>query len=91
MGHELEQKIRLRAYDIWEREGCSGRAEDHWLQAERELAATGTDQPTASADQAQEPASTNQAEAVAESDPAPLAKREGKNGERTTSRQRAYK
>jgi len=86
MDQELEQKIRSRAYQIWEREGRSGRAEDHWLQAERELAATGTDQPTASADQAQEPASTKQGEAVAESGPAARAKLEGENGERSTSR-----
>jgi len=86
MDQELEQKIRSRAYQIWEREGRSGRAEDHWLQAERELAATGADQTTASADQAQEPASTKQGEAVAESGPAARAKLEGENGERSTSR-----
>ena len=31
-------KIRQRAYEIWDREGRQeGRAEDYWLQAEREL------------------------------------------------------
>ena len=37
MDNDREQKIRLRAYEIWEREGRSGNPEDHWLRAEREL------------------------------------------------------
>lgn len=33
-----EEAIRLRAWLIWQREGCpDGRDRDHWLQAEREL------------------------------------------------------
>jgi Protein of unknown function (DUF2934) len=36
---ELEEKIRARAYEIWERQGRTGNPEDHWLQAERELKA----------------------------------------------------
>ena len=32
-----EEKIRARAYEIWERQGCTGNPEDHWLEAEREL------------------------------------------------------
>ncbi|PVE20921.1 DUF2934 domain-containing protein [Microvirga sp. KLBC 81] len=32
-----EDKIRQRAYEIWESEGRAGNAEDHWLRAEREL------------------------------------------------------
>jgi Protein of unknown function (DUF2934) len=32
---ELEEKIRARAYEIWERQGRTGNPEDHWLQAER--------------------------------------------------------
>ena len=32
------EKIRQRAYEIWDREGRQeGRADDHWLQAEREI------------------------------------------------------
>ena len=40
-------KIRQRAYEIWDRNGRQeGQAEDHWLQAEREIAGsvgTGSD------------------------------------------------
>jgi hypothetical protein len=35
-GHD--EKIRQRAYEIWESEGCSGNPEDHWFRAQRELA-----------------------------------------------------
>ncbi len=35
-----EQQLRDKAYDIWRLEGCpNGRAEQHWAQAEAELAA----------------------------------------------------
>jgi hypothetical protein len=35
---DKEQRIRTRAYEIWEREGRrEGRAEDHWRQAELEV------------------------------------------------------
>lgn len=34
---DREDKIRLRAYEIWEREGMVGDPLDHWLRAEREL------------------------------------------------------
>src|SRR3954453_19918373 len=35
---DKEQRIRTRAYEIWEREGRrEGRAEDHWRQAELEI------------------------------------------------------
>jgi hypothetical protein len=34
-----EEKIRARAYEIWERQGFTGDPEDHWLEAEREIAA----------------------------------------------------
>ena len=32
-----EDKIRQRAYELWESEGRAGSPEDHWLRAEREL------------------------------------------------------
>jgi hypothetical protein len=36
----LEQAIRQRSYEIWQREGCpDGKADDHWLQAKAELEA----------------------------------------------------
>src|SRR5829696_2261976 len=35
---DQEQRIRVRAYHIWERAGCrDGRAEDHWREAELEI------------------------------------------------------
>src|SRR4051812_4884521 len=38
--NDKKQHIRMRAYEIWQREGYSdGRAEDHWHQAEAELRA----------------------------------------------------
>lgn len=33
-----DERIRQRAYEIWESEGRTGNPEDHWFQAERELA-----------------------------------------------------
>jgi len=35
--HDLEDKIRARAYEIWEREGRSGHADAHWLAAEEDV------------------------------------------------------
>jgi hypothetical protein len=32
-----EEKIRARAYEIWEHQGFTGDPEDHWLEAEREM------------------------------------------------------
>lgn len=38
----LEVWIRLRAYQIWEEEGClQGRAMDHWLRAKQEITGKG--------------------------------------------------
>ena len=34
---DREERIRRRAYEIWEREGRAGSPEDHWYRAEREL------------------------------------------------------
>ena len=33
-----EERIRERPYKIWERRGRKGNPEEHWLEAERELA-----------------------------------------------------
>lgn len=38
---DREEKIRTRAYEIWERQGRSGSPDDHWLEAEREFKAEG--------------------------------------------------
>ena len=36
---DYTQRVRLRAYLIWEREGRpEGLADDHWLEAERDVA-----------------------------------------------------
>jgi Protein of unknown function (DUF2934) len=45
MAQDREQRVRARAYEIWEREGRPrGRDQDHWYQAERELAAEASDE-----------------------------------------------
>jgi hypothetical protein len=44
MAKQLEQRIRERAYEIWESEGCSGNPEHHWSRAEQELKGAGTSQ-----------------------------------------------
>jgi hypothetical protein len=37
MTHHFEEAIRHRAYELWERAGRNGSAEEHWLRAEREI------------------------------------------------------
>src|ERR1700736_4282562 len=37
MASDLFERIRERAYQIWEGNGRDGSPEEHWLQAEREL------------------------------------------------------
>ncbi len=32
-----DDRIRVRAYEIWERQGRTGSPDDHWFGAEREL------------------------------------------------------
>jgi hypothetical protein len=45
--NDREEKIRQRAYEIWQREGCpEGRAEEHWQMARTEIAMA-EDQATA--------------------------------------------
>lgn len=42
----LQDRIRLRAYRIWEREGRpEGRAEEHWRQAEYEVSQEEPEEP----------------------------------------------
>ncbi|MCB5177372.1 MULTISPECIES: DUF2934 domain-containing protein [Microvirga] len=53
---DLEQKIRERAYHIWEQEGrVDGRAEEHWQMAKLELASL-DETPAAALEVAAEPA-----------------------------------
>ena len=35
----LEDKIRQRAYELWEQNGKTGSEMDYWLRAEREIGA----------------------------------------------------
>jgi len=38
MEHTLEHRIQLRAYEIWQAHGqTDGKADEHWLAAEREV------------------------------------------------------
>ena len=38
MEHTLEHRIRQRAYEIWNAEGrADGKADEHWIAAEREV------------------------------------------------------
>ena len=38
MSGEREERIRARAYEIWQRAGCpEGREREHWDEAEREI------------------------------------------------------
>jgi hypothetical protein len=54
---DWEEKVRLRAYHIWEQQGRTGNPYDHWHEAERELraeetAGTSQDRPEATVDEA---------------------------------------
>lgn len=54
---DWEEKVRLRAYQIWERQGRTGNPFDHWHEAERELkaeeaAGASQDRPEATVEEA---------------------------------------
>ncbi len=42
-----DEKIRQRAYEIWEREGRTGNPEDHWFRAQQELVDQGQERSDA--------------------------------------------
>ena len=43
MDHSLQNRIRERAYELWNAHGCvHGQADQHWLAAEREILAAST-------------------------------------------------
>jgi Protein of unknown function (DUF2934) len=43
MDHSLENRIRERAYELWNVHGCvHDQADQHWLAAEREILAAST-------------------------------------------------
>ncbi len=59
---DREERIRLRALEIWREQGCpDGRAREHWEQAEREVGGDGNeaggDQQPTSQSQPEEAAS----------------------------------
>ena len=47
-----DEKIRQRAYDIWEREGRASNPEDHWFRAQRELDDQGQERSDATVEDA---------------------------------------
>ena len=71
---DWEEKVRLRAYHIWERQGRTGNPYDHWHEAERELKAeeaadTSQDRPEATVEEAT-PVEAVEATQAATPDPA---------------------
>ena len=68
-----DEKIRMRAYEIWERQGRSGSPDDHWFEAERELrveaepSETAQDRPEATVEQASPVAAVEALEAASNS------------------------
>ena len=65
MDNDCETRVRIRAYEIWEREGrLEGGADQHWLRAEEELLAE-----EAGVDVAADYASQTAAEQGVEDDP----------------------
>jgi len=59
-----EERIRQRAHEIWESEGCSGDPQDHWFRAERELSGTTQECSEANVEDAPAAAATGASEAV---------------------------
>jgi hypothetical protein len=47
-----DEKIRQRAYEIWEREGRTGNPEDHWFRAQQELHEQGKERSDATVEDA---------------------------------------
>jgi hypothetical protein len=47
-----DERIRQRAYEIWEREGRTGNPEDHWFRAQRELDEQGQERSDATVENA---------------------------------------
>ncbi len=68
-----DEKIRMRAYEIWERQGRSGSPDDHWFEAERELRAeeepteTAQDRSEATVEEASPVAAVESVEAASDS------------------------
>jgi hypothetical protein len=71
---DWEEKVRLRAYHIWERQGRTGNPYDHWHEAERELraeaAATNAEDRSKATTQEATPVEAVEATQAATPDPA---------------------
>jgi hypothetical protein len=52
MASDLIERIRARAYQIWEGNGRDGNPEEHWLAAEREILGSETAPPNSFAGEA---------------------------------------
>jgi len=65
-----EDRIRRKAYELWQQAGQSGRPEDHWLRAERELDAE-ADRPEATVEDAAPAEAVEAVEAIAAGSPEP--------------------
>jgi hypothetical protein len=61
-----EERIRQRAYEIWESEGRAGDPHDHWYRAERELNQSQPEQSSATLQEALPAAPVEEGEAVSE-------------------------
>ncbi len=59
-----DERIRQRAYEIWEREGRTGSPADHWFRAERELADQGQERSIATVEDAPPVAAAEASSAV---------------------------
>jgi hypothetical protein len=59
-----DEKIRQRAYEIWESEGRTGNPEDHWFRAQQELDDQGQERSDATMEDAP-PAAAAEASAAA--------------------------
>jgi hypothetical protein len=70
---DRDEKIRMRAYEIWECQGRTGSPDDHWFEAERELRAkeepaeTARDRPEATVEEASPVAALEAFEAASDS------------------------
>jgi len=59
-----EERIRQRAYEIWEAEGRTGDPQDHWYRAERELSEASREPSEATVENAPPAAAAEAKEAV---------------------------
>lgn len=59
-----EDRIRQRAYEIWESEGRAGDPHDHWYRAERELNQSQPEQSSATVENAPPAAAVEAVEAM---------------------------